>query len=138
MFVLPFSFVLWRRWQLPDYALIWLLYSTLKCHQRHGGLVTQYWQQLLKGTKKRLIHENWRSVAVELTLAASYLESPHISWSNYYGALLSGRWGDKLLGWWRNLLNLVLHLGLVQRAAYRKASKWTDSIFTAHLDLCFI
>ena len=47
-----------------------------------------------EGNKKRLTHKNWRSVAVKLTLAASHLESFHISWSNYHSVLLPGRWEE--------------------------------------------
>ena len=98
MFVFSFSFLLWRRWQFPGYALISLLYCTLRCHQRHGRMVTQHWQQLLKGTKKSLTRESRRSVAVKLTLAASHLESLHISWSNYHCVLLPGRCGRQIFG----------------------------------------
>ena len=133
-----FSFVLWRRWQFPGNGLIWLLYCTPRCHQRLGKLVAQYWQQLLKETKKVL--------PMKLKISNRKIDSCSISFRISSHKLIKLLWfpphrkmeGDKLLGVMERPVNWVLNLGLVHREAYRKASKWTDSIFTSHLNLCFI
>ena len=133
-----FSFVLWRRWQFPGNGLIWLLYCTPRCHQRLGKLVAQYWQQLLKETKKVL--------PMKLKISNRKIDSCSISFRISSHKLIKLLWfpsprkmgGEKLLGWWRDQLTGFWIWGLVHREAYRKASTWADPIFTAHLDLCFI
>ena len=140
-----FSFVLWRRWQFPGNGLIWLLYCTPRCHQRLGKLVAQYWQQLLKETKKvlpmKLKISNRKIDSCSISFRISSHKLIKLLWlppPRKMGGEGGARGGRQTFRLIEKPVNWVLTLGLAHQEAYRKASKWTDSIFTAHLDLCFI
>ena len=134
----PFSFVLWRRWQFPGYALIWLLYCT-NMSPKIWGVGDTILTATAEGSKKT--SHPWK-----LKISGCKIDSWSILFRISSHKLIELSWcppprkmGEgKFLGWWGELLNWVLNLTLVHRDAYRKASKLMDSIFTAHLDLCFI
>ena len=121
----PFFFVLWRRWQFPRYALIWLLYCT-KISPKTWGIGDTILTATAEGSEKT--SQPWKVKISDPKIDSSstlFRISSHklIELSCYPPTRKIG--GDKFLGWWRELLNWVLNLRLVHRE--KQVSGWTPS-----------